>query len=399
MNTTLSSSNNHPTFVSMATRNLLPACLLIFLGMLIAVDNSKLVNNFFYATLLIPALVTVFRRAITPKPPAILLGVYLFYVALSTLWGTGDIIAMLKQMKYIVYVFAFLVITHQLAAKPGYTLLLASCGLTLGLLLEAHSLYIQISSIGIQPWLTQFPRLSKISGPLNAVYLALTIGLFGFILITSQIKSPWISSLLVCCLIVMTLPLQSRTLIIALIMAQGFNLLLQRRLSVFLIWGLICITGTVLLVLSIDRFTSEVHRSGIWLFSIDSLWQNCNIIIGCGNRYDFNINIDGFYFFNPHSVILSQLLYGGIIGMTLLCISLWFIYKAARQIEIFWLSVFVYCLTSCLTIGHTILTHPDFLWLITWLPLGLSGILFTSINHHAAGNRNNEADTNTAVPV
>lgn len=363
---------------SLVVDALLPACMMIFIGMLVAVTNTKLVNNFFYLILLLPGLYMLCRGHLRPNSTALMLTTYLIYVAVSTFWGTGDGVSVLKQLKYVVYILAFMVMVHQFARSPERIQLLAGSALGLALLLEGISLYQQLSHIGLGTWLTHFPRLSQTSGPLNPVYLALAIGLFGFILITRLARTSWMSTLLVCALILACLPLQSRTLILALVVAQGYNLFQRKQFGACAAWAVACLAGAVFLLTAIDRFTSSVHRDNIWLFSLHSFWQDCSLLIGCGNRYDFDINIGGSYFYHPHSVALSQLLYGGLAGGVLLLTTLGFLYRASRQANASWRPVFVYCMTACLTIGHTILTHPDFLWLLTWLPLGLSGILFTS---------------------
>lgn len=376
MSSSFAAINMKPTIFSRVIKKTLPALLFFFLALLISVDNSKLVNNFFYICLLIPALVVLVKEKIRPTFPASMIGIYLIYIALSTLWGTGDLMTGMKQLKYVVYILAFAVLIHKFASPPERVALVAAGGLIIGLLLEGHSLYLQFSSIGVDNWLAAFPRLEETTGPFNPVYLALCIGLFGFILIASKVDNPWISTALICALILVTLPLQSRTMILSLVVAHGYLMFRRRDFRVLSLWVILSLASSVALLFSIDRFTGPIYRDDIWLISLTTYLQDCSILLGCGNRHNFGTVIDNIYFYNPHSIVLSQLLYGGVLGVLFLLATLWIINKEARHTAEHWKPVFLYCALASLPIGHTLLTHPDFIWILIWLPLGLSGILF-----------------------
>lgn len=390
-----------PTRSSFAffSSKLLIGSLLLFLGLLISVEHSKLTNNAFYITLMLPGLLLLFKRPPSISPAGITLVSFLLYMALSTFWGADDLGDGFKQLKYVIYIIAFLVITHQAASSNRHISLIASAGFLLTLSLEAHSLYMQIANIGLEKWLAHFPRLLQTTGPLNAVYMSLTIGLFGFILIASRVRNPWMATALVCALILVTLPLQSRTLILSLVVAHSYLLFRQKAFHALIFWIIFCLAAGGALLLSIDRFTGAVHRDGIWLYAINAWIDDCSMIFGCGNRHNFNINIEGTYFYNPHSILLSQMLYGGLTGLLLLGAVAWTMRQEFHRIAPYWPPVFLYSLTACLTIGHSLLTHPDFIWLLTWLPLALSGILFNPAERIKQAKQHHEADANPAVPV
>ena len=370
-------------FFAGAPQKALSAFLFLFLIMLISIDNSKLVNNFFYVFLLLPAVFIATKEKIKPTTSALIIGTYLIYISVSTIWGTGDILATAKQLKYVLYILAFTLLIHTLIYSDKQITAIAAGGLITGLLLEAYSFYLQITAIGIDQWLKTFPRLSKVTGPLNPVYLALTIGLFAFILIARKARNPWLSTTLVLILTLVTLPLQSRTLILALAIGHGYLLFTRRDFLPFLLWTALCLAGGITLLFSIDRFTTQFYRGSIWLDAITSYWQDCSWVFGCGHRYNFQIHVGDIYIYHPHSIILSQVLYGGLFGAMLLLTALWAILKELRDRPEHWKAVLLYCFMASLPIGHTLLTHPDFIWVLIWLPLALSGILFRPVTRSA----------------
>lgn len=378
---------------------LLLAAYLLFIALLLGADNTKLTNNVFYLFLMLPAGVLIAHRQVRPTRACLMLGSYLLYVALSTFWSNTDPGDSLKHLKYVVYILAFAAITQQVAAQPERLKWLAAWGLLISLVVEAHSLYTLIASVGLDTWVRDFPRLDQLTGPLNAVYLALAIGLFGFILISSQVTNPWLASMLVCGLILLTIPLQSRTPILALLLAHSYYLFRLRAFTALACWILMLAAGGLVLILMIDRFTAEFVRVDIWRNVAGTMSEQCSLLLGCGNRYDFDVQAQGFHYAHPHSLWLSQLFYGGLIGATLLAATLWALFRNGAELAPFWPPVFVYCAATGFSIGHSLLTHPDFLWLLTWFPLALSGILFRSADSINQAKQHNEADANTSVPI
>ncbi|WP_010324520.1 O-antigen ligase family protein [Marinobacterium stanieri] len=375
------------------------AAYLLFITLLLGAENTKLTNNVFYLFLMLPAVVLVARRQLRPTRACLLLGGYLLYVALSSFWNNADPGDSAKHLKYVVYILAFAAITQQVMAQPERLKWIAAWGLLISLVVEAHSLYTLIASVGLDTWARDFPRLDQLTGPLNAVYLALAVGLFGFILISSQVTNPWLASILVCGLILLTIPLQSRTPILALLLAHSYYLFRLKAFTALACWVLMLAAGGLVLVLMIDRFTAEFVRVDIWRNVAGTMSEQCSLLLGCGNRYDFDVQAQGFHYANPHSLWLSQLFYGGLIGVALLATCLWALYRHASQLAAFWPPVFVYCAATGFSIGHSLLTHPDFLWLLTWFPLALSGMLFRSADSINQAKQQHEADTNTPVPV
>lgn len=378
---------------------LLLAAYLLFIALLLGADNTKLTNNVFYLFLMLPAGVMIARRQLRPTRACLLLGGYLLYVALSTFWSNADPGDSTKHLKYVVYILAFAAITQQVMAQPERLKWIAAWGLLVSLIVEAHSLYTLIANVGLDSWARDFPRLDQLTGPLNAVYLALAVGMFGFILISSQVRNPWLASLLVCGLILLTIPLQSRTPILALLLAHSYYLFRLRAFTALACWILMLAVGGLALTLTIDRFTAEFVRVDIWLNVAGTLSEQCSLLLGCGNRFDFSVQAQGFLYANPHSFWLSQLFYGGLVGVALLATCLWALYRHASQLAAFWPPVFLYCAVTGFSIGHSLLTHPDFIWLLTWFPLALSGILFRSADSINQAQQHHEADTNTPVPV
>lgn len=86
-----------------------------------------------------------------------------------------------------------------------------------------------------------------------------------------------------------------------------------------------------------------------------------------------------YVFDHPHSIYLSTLFYGGIIGLSLfLTLSFWVLKNLIQNIQnpssIYALALLVFGLVSLLVDGNRLVRKIDFIWLLIWLPIALSFI-------------------------
>ncbi|MDG1204918.1 MAG: O-antigen ligase family protein [Pseudomonadales bacterium] len=129
----------------------------------------------------------------------------------------------------------------------------------------------------------------------------------------------------------------------------------------------------------LERSTS--FRPEIWktMYVHLSLPQ---LITGMGTSTDASVFYAGELHKHPHSIYFSTVYYGGVIGLvgmlTMFGYALFQMTKLDRSIMIYAIPLFIYGLI-CLTVdGNRIIRKIDFIWLMIWLPIGLSMIRSSS---------------------
>lgn len=157
-----------------------------------------------------------------------------------------------------------------------------------------------------------------------------------------------------------------------------FAVLLQRKCYKAVVYSILSVVLAFLFFyFGVDRFSSGRYpRLDIWLFSLNKVVDECSLVYGCGLGHDFDINVSGRHYAQHHSLVFSQFFYGGVLGFLIFVIlilrTLWVLFKRKSS----WLGVFVFSLIVLMTNRHEIISNPDFVWVMLWLPLGFSGILF-----------------------
>jgi len=138
--------------------------------------------------------------------------------------------------------------------------------------------------------------------------------------------------------------------------------------------GLLIIIITYLLGLYfygnlLDRGGS--YRIDIWLSSLDKVVE-CGVLFGCGFSESGGILIGGGDVFqHPHNIYLMHLLNFGIFGLiSLLALLFWLLIRGfkCQSVMVFGL---VTSLIGLIFDGKDLLTNPNELWLLFWLPVVL----------------------------
>ena len=107
------------------------------------------------------------------------------------------------------------------------------------------------------------------------------------------------------------------------------------------------------------------------------------LITGMGTSADASVYYAGELHKHPHSIYLSTVYYGGVLGLvgllTVFGYALFQMTKLDRSIMIYAIPLFIYGLI-CLTVdGNRIIRKIDFIWLMIWLPISLSMIRSASV--------------------
>ena len=145
---------------------------------------------------------------------------------------------------------------------------------------------------------------------------------------------------------------------------------------------LFCLIPVTLIASYLSGFTelmlkrSTSFRPEIWQATITQ-WLNGNLMLGAGIQTAFDLYIAPNKFMHPHSLYLSTLYYGGILGLGLLLMSIgrlfWvLLHKADLDVKTYALPLLVFGLVTLLFDGNRLVAKVDFLWLCFWLPVALT---------------------------
>ena len=349
----------------------LPFCITLCFITMVVVSSTKFVNNMFYLTVLIPGLFLIVRREI-PIQNRLLLGVfsYIFYIAISSLWNGGDSLKVFKYFIYLVSFYSAVFYAYKKCDFPNIWFFIMIGGSVIAIeVIGLGSFWLEE---GFELWVAKFPRLSA-GGLSNPVYLSSILVISGLLVIQQWKSSIQTKLLLLVVVFFCILPFQSRSPLLGLI-AGGLALLciyLERKRDLFI--------GVCGLLLSLFIY-NELSRRGlsfvdsrifIWELAIETWLQKCSLAFGCGYGYDLDLFVGEREFYHPHSIVLSQLLYGGVVGFTLfVAVFGVFLAKLFLSKSIYFAPV-VAALTILLFINNQILNSPNVLWFIFWLPVFL----------------------------
>ncbi len=111
------------------------------------------------------------------------------------------------------------------------------------------------------------------------------------------------------------------------------------------------------------------YRFDIWISSLMKI-VDCGLFLGCGFGGNSEITIEsGQTFQHSHNIFLSHFLNTGLFGLlSLLCVVGYITYKGFKRNAIMVLGLLV-GMAALMFDGNALLTNPDDIWLIFWLPL------------------------------
>lgn len=116
-------------------------------------------------------------------------------------------------------------------------------------------------------------------------------------------------------------------------------------------------------------------RPEIWRATINA-WLDAGFWFGAGIATTIELNIPPNKFLHPHSIYLSTLYYGGVIGLLsflfFIARLLWVLkHTTERNLKIYAAPLLMFGLVVLLFDGNKIIEKVDFLWLCLWLPVAI----------------------------
>lgn len=340
---------------------------------------SGLSVNFVYTLVLIPSLLYWFKEKSKISVDGYLWGGYLVYVLISSLWSENQFDVFLDGARYLFYLALFLhalYIFKKEGYKPTYVLVGAVSSVVF---VELFSIISYVESHGFDVWVDRFPRIYGKIGVESPIDLSCIMVLCILALLANSKVKPMCFIFVFFAAAILIAPFQTRISLLGLGVGV-FVILFQRKFYKTMAASiLVAVLVFLFFYFGVDRFSSNRYpRLDIWLFSLNKVVDECSLFYGCGLGYDFDINVSGKHYAQHHSLVFSQFFYGGALGFLAFAIlilrTLWVLFKRKS----YWFSVFVFSLVILMTNRHEIISNPDFVWVMLWLPLGFSGILFKS---------------------
>jgi len=364
---------------------------LILIAFFFLLPSKTWRNNFFYFFILIPGLFIVWRNDLSVLLKSKIYGLSIIlctYLFLSCLWSTGvDAGELLANLKYFLSQIMFITLMVLLCVKQNNNLkillyMLFGAAVTGACLSIANGILNHLIPNGRLLFWGSVPQ--EILGA-NMYCIGICAGLFCInndVKDNTYLKYVKIVGLIIVCLSVLLS--ESRGPILSLYFMfmlyagtkksmKGVLLLLILPITIYCIeiWS-----GSGLISTVIER---EFYRFEIWSAALMRI--KGHLLFGNGILTDDNLFIhSGIEFYHPHSIYIATIFYGGILAGCLLLSILLFSSHTAIQWFVQTKDALCICMLLLATLlvatdGCKILSKPNVIWLIFWLPICLCMIV------------------------
>lgn len=363
-------------------------CFMAFVFLMIVFTDQGKVNNFFYLTFILMAFVLLVERKrigaflADVKTPLIIVGVFLLYFSLSTLWGNKkqDFASALKHGFYLLFFIAML--NHVIKQYGVLTLHRIIFAATFTLLVLTF-IFVDKSTL-----LTGRLENGFFSAPDNVIDLGgyFALGIISALIISRETGKHWIS-------------FPASLLFIGLLLTQSRGPLLALIVSSFMLFAkykhihfrhILSTVGCVAIIGLFFYFTGYGHeyvqrlvdayqqsyvRFGIWNHTLELVAQKPWFGWGFDKTLSFRNSL-GAVVTTTHSIYFSALLKGGIVGFLLLAgvivvglRSAWRRFHEAMALEAM---LYLFSLMFFITQGMFVIGSPNEAWVLFWLPLAIA---------------------------
>ncbi|GEM_PF-5726490 len=364
------------SFVQERAPSILPYGFLGFLFLFFALPASKMVNVAFYLLVLLPTLLSI-KVLIKNKELCSALSPFFILIVFWSLFSFVDFSSggwenVAKRLRHTLYVAAFIsagyfLLSANLVSVKKLVLYLFCLAISYSLLSFIYVYWIEGRSLNVR----LYPIL-RLDSP---IFAAIILTVYGVPLMQwlSENKKRVCVLLLFLLMVFFLYFYKSRSAIVGLffgvfVMAFLAQSATQKRfIAVIITLLLACSLASYFFGNVFDRGTS--YRIDIWMSGLDKA-ADCGLFLGCGFGGNSEVTIEnGRTFQHAHNLFLSHLINTGILGLfSLLGLLGYVIYQGIKSgaAMVLGLSVGV---VGLLFDGKDLITSPDALWLIFWLPL------------------------------
>lgn len=353
----------------------IPYGLLAFIFLMYAAPTSKIANIGFYLLVLLPIILVLpslikdqgYCSYIRPFMVIIIGWLLLMVAGLDAEWAVFG-----KKARHATYVIVFISAVYYALSSRVVTanrLIIYMFWLTV--------LYSVLSMLVYYGWYDRSfsARLSPVLRLHSPIFVADLLSVYGVSLIYLSLqKNNHLQAFLV---LVVILCLQyfynSRSALVALCFGLFVVLVMSRIQYKKTIWLVTFMLLASYLVVS-AYYGNLLHRGvsyrlDIWLSGIEKAFE-CNLWLGCGLGGSGGITIaDGNVFQHAHNIFIVQLINTGIVGVLSLIFPLAYIIVKGLRAKAVMVFGLLTGLAALVFDGRELLTNPDALWFIFWLPL------------------------------
>lgn len=349
-----------------------------------AVDHYKfyIAAVFFPGLLLLPTALNHARRS------AIWLSLlaYLGYMLLSSLWSDNfSITTLWRDIRYTAYILSFILLTLYFYGRNRLLPDAIMQGVTLVVILAAATSIVTFKEITLLPALTE-ARMVGLGTTDNPNPSAFIYGFFGLIALDysrrhSGEKLAYVYATGIIVIFIFLILTQSNTSLLALITTSALLFFADslRTRSALLFVIILGPTAVAYLAWSLGFLGAAtdigfMNRLPIWKYVLEQ-WQTAPVF-GHGYQQIIMLAEDGkpSIMHYAHSLFLSTLRDGGLVGLVLLLLVYFFALRSALKMasterRALYLCLFMFGLVCVLVDTDQIVTRPRELWIILWLPL------------------------------
>ena len=314
---------------------------------------------------------------------------YLGYMLLSSLWSADFSVAILwRDVRYTAYILMFILLTLYFFSRDRQLPDAVLQVVALVAILAAAGSLVTFPELAALPALTE-ARLVGWGTMDNPNPSAFIYGFFAVFALDYARRHrgemlAWIYAIGALLIVVFIVLTQSNTALLALATACVLLLFTDRRdtgatrLALFTGLALVVVTAVYLAwVLGFMSGAADLgfmNRLPIWRHVLEQ-WREAPIL---GQGYQLHLLVDAegkpALLNYAHSLFLSTLRDGGIVGLVLLLLLYFFALRAGLRMALtqrraLYLGLFVFGLVCVLVDTDQIVTRPRELWVILWLPL------------------------------
>ncbi|MNJ13138.1 O-Antigen ligase [compost metagenome] len=363
----------------------------------IFIESSSARNTQVYLCLLFPALCAVFyrvvlRRAVQVRALYLPWGLYLAWVALTTIWATGGDDSALSLAKRGLFIGLFLVAVALLMQDDRYLRRALLAGVAVVAFGALASLTYQYAVLD-QPLAYRAFRIYSLGWrdfadfrwPVAAGIFYGAIATWALGIAIDRATGRWASVWFFCCFMVISLYVlltYTRGAWIGLMAAVVLSVFMQRTRRGW--WFLILAVGAVLV--AIGSFWPQLviefqqnklsGRGAIWDYYLEVMPGHWLIGHGLGTPFEYLWDNGVTVSPHAHSLYLQQVYDSGLISLAFLLVGMvWLLVKGWQLKDEYWVRLaypaYVFSLIAMLTDIERLFTRPGDYWTVFWMPVAI----------------------------
>lgn len=349
--------------------------IIVFLASFIMSPTSKIINNIFYL-FVIPSIFLNYKeincKSLVVKYKWLL--TFLIYFWLSSFWSNDfNIHESLDEFKNVLYI-CFFILSIDIFLKTTKNevlwniLVLLACIISVTILFNLVYFYLD------NPLSTRVKGYFALGHEIKSVWLLgpMVIFMLNYILFNNKDNYSILFAFLSLPIVVFIILTQSRGPLIALFIAAVIMLIKKNNYKIYLSLGIFLLVYFLYNYFIVEEARGLSFRNDIWSYFLNKSYESW--FMGHGILADKTFTKYGILFRHPHSVFLSVLYHGGVLGIIIfgkIIVDVFYIsFKdSANQVLSCLSIIIIFTLVCFLTDGSLPIDSPKAVWINFWLPV------------------------------